>query len=788
MARNDNTTGSKQIDGKGRLAFDIWNSKDFMKSLRQIGQRGALGFDVVGKVQYAIGCWKKGEDPQLQLTHFGESRIPHVVKYDLPGRFRLVSYEHAGKRILLYIGNHEEAERWLESHRGFDFSVSEDRRISYVPSEATADGRPSERRVPALPTASGPLIDRLPPELVRELGLSESTLKLLARHLKFETVHEAEAWELIEGLAYPADTIKVAVREAMAFVASGQMLEAIGCLNLALGRASTASDDPGSFVEALESGDNSDVLAKLSDLTEDQWERACQGNGLTDWMLFLHPDQKKFVNREFQGPARLVGVSGSGKTSVLVHRAVHLSQKYKGERILVLCLNPSLRFLIDQLINQLAPKDVRDNIRVRTVYEECYGLAKRLSPDGLIERHDPRSGEDLTKCWSDFVEKPHATDIIAPVVAALSGREDKVDPLAYLLDELIWIRSGFGLEEREEYLVCERSGRGIPFPKYIESMVNEEKAPSAVPFDTRKRVLELLVNYEEYMADGGLQDDDGVSQRAFSLRERIVEHPLDRARCVLVDEYQDCSTLELAVIAAIPTNQVDGLFLCGDPVQKVLPKQHELARAGIDIKGRGVVLRKNYRNSRQILEAAFTLIRAFKDDSPLTTSEVLEPEFAVRDGSRPSLYECDTIERQLDLVFYLLDCFDSAEWGSVCVCSARTDTLSLFERMCSDRGLQTQRLTGEGEPLGKHIKTSTFEDIKGYEFSKVFILDLSDAVLPRRVIPYGERWRDAFHIYVAMTRARDELVMTFVYNRSILLGPLQDTVHEGIASDITLRT
>lgn len=787
MALSENSSSGKQTDAKARLAFDIWNSKDFMKSLRQIGQRGSLGFDVVGKVQYAIGCWKKGEDPQLQLTHFGESRIPHVVKYDLPGRYRLVSYEHAGMRILLYVGNHEEAERWLDSHRGFDFTVSEDRRISYVPSAADADDRPAEMRVPALPTASGPLIDRLPPNLVRELGLSDGTLKLLARHVQFEKIHEAETWELMEGLAYPGEKIKAAVREALSFVAAGQILEAIGCLNLALGWASTASEDPSGFIEALESGDNADVLVRFSDLTEDQWARACQGTGLTDWMLFLHPDQKKLVKREFQGPARLVGVSGSGKTSVLVHRAVHLAQKYRGERILVLCLNPSLRFLIDQLINQLAPQDVRGFIRVRTVYEVCYGLAKRLAPDGLIERHDPRSGEDLAKCWSDFIEKPHATDIIEPVVAALSGREDKVDPLAYLLDELIWVRSGFGLDERNEYLICERSGRGIPFPKYTASMPIDEKGAVGVPLDTRRRVLELLVNYEEYMAAGGLQDDDGVSQRAFSLRQRIPEYPEERARCVLVDEYQDCSTLELAVIATIPTEQVDGLFLCGDPVQKVLPKQHELPRAGVDIKGRGVVLRKNYRNSRQILEAAFTLIRAFKDDSPLTTAEILEPEFAVRDGSRPSLYECDTVERQLELVFYLLDCFDSAEWGSVCVCSARLETLSLFERMCDDRGLQTQRLTGEGEPLGKHIKTSTFEDIKGYEFSKVFILDLSDPVLPRRVIPFGERWRDAFHIYVAMTRARDELIMTFVYNRTILISPFQDTVHEGLASDITYR-
>ena len=59
-------------------------------------------------------------------------------------------------------------------------------------------------------------------------------------------------------------------------------------------------------------------------------------------------------------------------------------------------------------------------------------------------------------------------------------------------------------------------------------------------------------------------DDDGVSLAAFSLRGRIADHPSLRARCVLVDESQDCSTVELAVAAAAPTDVRDGLFLAGE--------------------------------------------------------------------------------------------------------------------------------------------------------------------------------------------------------------------------------
>src|SRR5207253_699004 len=87
-----------------------------------------------------------------------------------------------------------------------------------------------------------------------------------------------------------------------------------------------------------------------------------------------------------------------------------------------------------------------------------------------------------------------------------------------------------------------------------------------------------------------------------------------------------------------------------------------------------------------------------------------------------------------------------------------------------------------GGVLGAGIKTSTLESVKGYEFKRVFILDVQDKEPLRRLVtPEDERWRGAFHLYVAMTRAREDLVLTYVYNRSILLAPLQDTVYDGVA-------
>jgi superfamily I DNA/RNA helicase len=315
----------------------------------------------------------------------------------------------------------------------------------------------------------------------------------------------------------------------------------------------------------------------------------------------------ELVEREYKGPARVIGVSGAGKTALLVHRANHLATKYPGERILVISLNAALCRLISQLLDALCSPAVRPRIEVQTVYDYCHQTVRTIDPGRLIEKYDPKSGEDLPACWRDFMKKPHALDNIQPLLSALENRAAYVDGRAYVLEELIWIRSGFGREERNRYLTCDRQGRGIPLPRFDLQATGKPSPETSggMPADARRRLLQLLADYEEYMHVGGLADSDGVSLEAFSVRHRIKDYPSLRARSVLVDEVQDCSTVELAVVAEIPASALDGLYLTGDPIQKVFPKQHDLVQAGIDIKGRAAILRRNYRNSRQILEPIF---------------------------------------------------------------------------------------------------------------------------------------------------------------------------------------
>lgn len=768
-------------------ALDCYQSKDFQKQLRLITRRGGTGHAAAEEAIGAIALWSRGINPDLPTTRHGESRIRHVVKYDLRGYFRLVVYEHAGIRVPLFIGNHDDVDHWLESNKGSDFHFDhETKAASFTKVNGDrGDSRSDHEALQQNLRASGPLLARVPDDVLEVLNLPLSTVRVLRSVITFENVHEQTTYDILDGLIYPSDDMKAAVLQAICYMGRGRAQEAVARLKLAAEQASTASDDPDGFSDAMQSGLNSDTLVNLRDLTSEEIQRLLASERFADWMLFLHPDQQQFVKREYSGPARLIGVAGSGKTVVLVHRARALAKKYPGERILVLTLGRSLVRLINHLLDRLCEEGIRRQIDVCSMYDCCYALVKAISPRQIIEQHDPRSGEDLEACWSDFLEKDHADLIAEPVSYALENRKDKVHAPSYLLDELIWIRSGFGLDQRNEYLSCERRGRGIVFRTFDPDTAKEPKDRDveAMPFDVRRRMLQLLEEYEDYMAAGGLLDKDGVSLLAFSLRDRIRDFPAVCARCVLVDEVQDFSTVELAVVAELPTDPNDGLFLCGDPVQKVFPKQHNLKDAGVDIVGRGALLRRNYRNSRQILEGAFRIVEKFWEDAAIASADIIRPEYAFRDSSKPILYDCRSREEEIDLLLRHLSYYDEAQLDAVCVCSPCPTTLSMFTDRCRERGIRTSTLTGESQFDEVGVKVSLLEHVKGYEFAVVFLLDLSDSLLPSKGMPWEERWRDAFQIYVAMTRARDELVMMYVNNRSILIGPLGDSVTEANAAD-----
>jgi superfamily I DNA/RNA helicase len=505
-----------------------------------------------------------------------------------------------------------------------------------------------------------------------------------------------------------------------------------------------------STIEEQEAIVSNDQYVKLDELEAEYLKGILDTKDWYDWMLFLHPRQREAVNKDHQGAARLLGVSGSGKTCVLVHRAVRLAKLYPEKPILILTLNPALSQLIKELIGVLLGSSestkLAVNIKVSSFWELCRDLLIEFDQQPLTKRvlssKTDKLNETIDEVWDEYYRCENNNDdakILMPLHQTLLVR--KIFPQDYIRQEFDWIRSAFPTNVRKDYLKAERDGRKIPI---IE--------------DDRTKVLGGLKSWEDKMSAVGAIDYLGLANRLCQYEVNLKP----QYRCILVDEVQDFGTIELSLIRKLVVPAENDLYLVGDIAQQVYNKQHKLKGAGINIpKGSYDKILKNYRNSREILTASYGMFQKNIIESDFNSDEfeVLQPEYANFSSPKPFLRKGESLEEELlSTLTYLKGLTDeeSKEKACIAICG-----LSIFQvaELASQVGLPS--LDGANSLEGGSIFLSDLEQTKGFEFDRVVIVNCNRDVFPSPSLPKEEWYREISKLYVAMTRSKKELVVSY---------------------------
>ena len=71
------------------------------------------------------------------------------------------------------------------------------------------------------------------------------------------------------------------------------------------------------------------------------------------WAIFLHPSQRRVVEQEFSGPARVSGSAGTGKTVVALHRAAAVLKKDKQAKVLLTTFSSPLANALEHKLRML---------------------------------------------------------------------------------------------------------------------------------------------------------------------------------------------------------------------------------------------------------------------------------------------------------------------------------------------------------------------------------------------------------------------------------------------------
>ena len=762
------------------------NESKFRDAILCLRRRGGPHQRAYEKACSLITGLSYGVEELNKLTNHGESRIKHCRKYDLSNdAHRLVTVQTDGYIYLLHVGTHDEVDKWLDQNRGLTITVhTETKKIQVTHVTRVEQGGTRESTGPNFAASTEeniPYLKRLEGFDVREVVPQN----FLAKQLETfnETTTEDDIQEITAHIAEDDPEIGLLLLDVFLELRAGNKYRALARIEQFRGNAQDVAADPALEANAVESGVNSENLVVLSELEDEEIRKLFAPDKFQEWMLFPHKEQKRIAEKDSEKPVVLTGVSGSGKTCVLVHRARYLAQKYPGERILLLTLNRSLCRLLQYLVQALCTPEELKTIEVMAFYDYFEKLVRHFGPTEyleqlrqLAEKHpegreiqattrqvnattyarefDPLSKETLDDTWRLFLDQPYAQTLLSYFKDRIRSYDERVDVKDYLREELSLVRSAVPTSSRREgYLALDRAGRAIRF---------DER--------TRQLVLDLLLLYEETMLAGGLLDELSLTLTLLPhLTELNVLPPELGFRCLLVDEFQDLSTRDLALLRRIASNKENSLFLTGDTVQRILVKDLRLGAVGLDIiNSSWERIKKNYRNSKQILKAASRLANVYGEQakSQGVEIEVLDPELAERETSKPLAIEV-TVAGEIAVAYELArECLEvgSAIPWAICIATAAPDEIPVEKILAvkpRDFPVQVDVLTGDYNRNRDSMTVGTISDVKGFEFAMVIIVGCGEKFLPPRNGCSEEAWRSALRLYVAMTRGRDQVALLY---------------------------
>lgn len=426
---------------------------------------------------------------------------------------------------------------------------------------------------------------------------------------------------------------------------------------------------------------------------------------------------------------RLVnGVAGSGKTLIAVSRALLLARTHPEQQVLMLIHNKPVVVDLNQRLRQVyghIPKNLRI-MRAFAWFREQW-----------VRQHNSQPAMASNK-------------EVAELIAEARKRWPEIKPdNKKLQDELDFINDAM-ITSEEHYLEVDRAGQGF-----------------ALRAAERVQLWELFEVVKQGLASKG--------KRLWSSLPRDIalapqDGTLNLYRHILIDEAQFFAPSWFQVVKHSLEPQQGSLFLCADPNQGFMKSRLSWKRVGLDVAGKTKKLRRSYRTTQRILEAANQVLVEYTDAD---AEDFLTPDFeGMTPGQPPLLIISDSPQ---DAVSQL--CNEIRD-GSNQLAIPLSSMLVVYGPGVSERLLETRlgealgtgRLwnlsTGLSTPqAADYLRLARLDTATGLEANSVFLIGLEPLLARGFENAAGatgkakEIEESARKLYMAMTRAGQRLIV-----------------------------
>jgi superfamily I DNA/RNA helicase len=461
------------------------------------------------------------------------------------------------------------------------------------------------------------------------------------------------------------------------------------------------------------------------------------------WTVFLHPEQRRLVDREVNGPARVAGSAGTGKTVVALHRAVHLARRLPESRILLATFSEPLAHALRASVRRLAGHEPRLLERLEVHSMSSLGLRLHQAQIGPVR----------------LATREHIEALLRD--ASRGTGDHKFSP-QFLWTEWDQVVDAWQLRSWDEYRDVQRLGRRTRLPE----------ARRAVLWRIYEQVLDGL-------RDRSLMTESAVFQALADLQASRPKPAYDAA---VIDEAQDLGIAQLRFLAALGGGRPNALFFSGDLGQRIFQQPFSWKALGVDVRGRSRTLRVNYRTSHQIRAQADRLLGPEIVDVDGNTED-RRHTVSVFNGPPPEIRTFGTEADEVAAVGAWIKgvAGDGVQPHEIGVFVRSEAQVPRATTAVAAAGLTARVLDDRVDIRPGSVNVATMRLAKGLEFRAVVVMACDDEVLPlqSRIEHVGddgdlqEVYDTERHLlYVACTRARDRLFVSGVKPVSEFLGDL----------------
>lgn len=666
------------------------------------------------------------QDPQHgslhyeKLTAFRDSKL-RSIRANQDVRIILAAAEKEDLYLMLYVDHHEPAYQWA-AKRKVEINPNTGTLQVFTVEEAFAETlEPAANTV--APEQQPGLFDALRDRQLLQLGVPEDALPLV-RAMRIEAdLENARDREQIPPDAY----------EGLFMLMAGASFEEAFNEVVPVEPASVDTED---FTAALA---RPETQAHFAVADNEEALQAVLNQSIEKWRVFLHPAQRRLAEGKKNGPVRVLGGAGTGKTVVAMHRAKWLAEHVARPdcKVLFTTFTRNLASDIQQNLNKICSQEALKNVEVINLDAWVLAFLKKHGYDyGLLMD----SGEERRLWQQAYSEKPAGIDL----------------SLAFFQEEWARVIQPQSVSSELEYRKASRIGRG--------TRLNRQQRVEIWPVFERYRHL-LVSNY--------LKETDDAYRDARSLLER--QPDLRPPLCsVIVDEAQDMGTQAFMLIRALVPPGPNDLFIVGDGHQRIYGKNKVvLGQCGIDIRGRSARLKVNYRTTDETRKLAVSILEGVGVDDLDGGEDTQAFYHSLMHGPVPEVRCLDSLQSQAAAILSALQ--EHALTPEACCVIARTrKELESLRASLESAGQLCHTLDGRSAttPEGA-LNLATMHRVKGLEFDGVFLASANQGLVPLRFVvesagdPVTRRQQENEEralVYVSLTRAR-KLAWVFGYGQ-----------------------